>query len=257
MGRMTRNDLKSLDVFAFGLVWAELLANKCVLTSHDRDDPPKFRLLEILQRVDQPADSELEDLKFSADVVAFVRTVISGNLEALRPELFGPSWPNGEVKREALMHAPSVGLPLWVRRHALDLPADSCVPDLIGHASKFSYRRRPSTECLINDAYFECLRAEMPPQLWPHQQAPHFDDVAKALHIEQEKQMEARIVRKNVSALTGGQKYRDVAAFGDPQALADCAFVQRVAARSDAKAADSVRKVNEMVRRELAQTRQR
>ncbi|CAE8648186.1 unnamed protein product, partial [Polarella glacialis] len=117
---MMKRDLKSLDVFAFGLVWAGLLTRRSVITHEEGVDPPKFRLLEILRKVDRPKDSELAELGFSEDVAVFVCNVLDDSdesLEAVRAEMVSDEWPEKQAQREALLHEPYSGIREWVRSH--------------------------------------------------------------------------------------------------------------------------------------------
>lgn len=258
---MTKRDLKSLDVFALGLIWAELLAVRSVLEYWEGVDPPKFRLLEILQKVDRPTDADLQELGFSDDVSCFIRCVLSGNLEALRPELAGPKWPKNREPREALLQAPYIGIQRWVQDNAWHCDQASPIPALIASMARFSYRERPTVEELLADALFRDLRAEAPPKVWAHREAPHFDDVREALRTEQQRQGVAAKRAKELRELRGGSG-RDRAANASNSSEGGLAgaqdlFLRRLAESAAADVEESVRKVCAQVRTVLGETSQR
>eukprot|EP00930_Biecheleria_cincta_P028697 TRINITY_DN20014_c0_g1_i1.p1 TRINITY_DN20014_c0_g1~~TRINITY_DN20014_c0_g1_i1.p1 ORF type:complete len:681 (-),score=114.92 TRINITY_DN20014_c0_g1_i1:312-2354(-) len=156
--RMTKRDLKSLDVFAFGLVWAGLLTRQSVITHTEGVDPPKFRLLEILRKVDRPKDFELMDLGFSTDVANFVCAVLDNDIDAVRAEILSDDWPENQALREALLHEPYRGIRAWIRCHAVSKDVvNSRGLMLIEGSTKFSYKLRPAVAELLDDAYFTDL----------------------------------------------------------------------------------------------------
>jgi serine/threonine protein kinase len=246
--QMTKRDLKSLDIFALGLVWAELLAVKSVLEYWEGVDPPKFRLLEILQKVDRPTDTDLNELGFSDDVSCFIRCVLSGNVEAVRPEMTSPIWPENRERREEFLQEPYLGIRAWVLQNAWHCSEDSPTPDLIASMARFSYRERPTVESIISKSFFSDLRAEAPPKLWAHTAAPHFDDVREALRAEQHRQGLAAKRAKELRELRGGDNTNA------GHACAQDAFFQRLAANAAADVEDSVRNVCAQVRTALSET---
>merc|ERR1712100_532115 len=104
--RMTKQDLKSLDIFAVGLIWAGLLGGGPVILCDEVNDPPRFRLLEILQKVDRPSEEDLKELSFSAGEEHFIEKLLEGDVEALLPEMLNPSYPNLRERRIDLLRAP-------------------------------------------------------------------------------------------------------------------------------------------------------
>mmetsp|Transcript_101927 Transcript_101927/g.220065 ORF Transcript_101927/g.220065 Transcript_101927/m.220065 type:complete len:632 (-) Transcript_101927:95-1990(-) len=266
--QMRKRDLKSLDVFAFGLVWAGLLTRKSVITHEEGVDPPKFRLLEILRKVDRPTDTELQELGFGADVANFCRQVLAGtpeDLEAAKAEMASPEWPENEAPRLAILESSYTGIREWVRERAYaseDFAPDSPCFELMEQATRFSYRRRPSVEQLIGEPYFDDIRAEAPPRQWMHREAPHFDDVREALEVEQKKQRMAAQRAQELGALrrspTSGQRSR-VQSFGEDasQAAAADAFMHRLVSNAAATIDESVRSVCDLVRAELTQSQHR
>eukprot|EP00930_Biecheleria_cincta_P033333 TRINITY_DN23099_c0_g1_i1.p1 TRINITY_DN23099_c0_g1~~TRINITY_DN23099_c0_g1_i1.p1 ORF type:complete len:606 (+),score=121.65 TRINITY_DN23099_c0_g1_i1:52-1869(+) len=196
---MTRRDLKSLDIFALGLMWAELLAGKEVITCTDNVDPSTFRLLEILQKVDRPDKSELSELNYSPQIEEFITNVLSGDFDALRSELLDPKWPRNRKTREAMLNHPvHESIQQWLRRSAFALSGDplgqqatSRALVLIEQSARFNYRLRSSTEELLADAYFADLHSQRPPRPWAHKEAPCFEDVGAVLRAESERQWRA------------------------------------------------------------------
>lgn len=244
-GQMTKRDLKSLDVFALGLVWAELLAVKSVLEYSEKQDPPKFRLLEILQKVDRPALADLQELGFSDDVSCFILCALKGDLEALRPEMTSPKWPQNQEKREALLQKPYIGIRAWVQQNAWQLPQDSVTPDLIASIARFSYRERPTVESLMEHQYFSDFRAEVPPKVTAQRKAS--DDVRDAVRCEHERQGLAAKRAKELRELRGDGGVSGADAAQD-------AFFQRLEANTAADVEESVRSVCARVRKVIKET---
>jgi len=246
--QMTKRDLKSLDVFALGLVWAELLAVSSVLKYGEGVDPPKFRLLEILQKVDRPTDGDLNELGFSDDVSCFIRCVLSGNLEALRPQMIDPKWPNNKEKREELLGEPHLRIDDWVKKHAwVQFSEDSATPEIIASMSRFSYRERPTVAGLVENRFFSDLRAEAPPKIWTRDSTPHFHDVREAVRSEQQRQGLAAKRAKELRELSGDGE--DGGAAG-----AQNVFLQRLAKSAAADVEESVRSVCDRVRTAIKET---
>jgi len=252
--KMTKRDLKSLDVFAFGLVWAGLLTRRSVITHEEGVDPPKFRLLEILRKVDRPRGSELLDLGFSEDVAYFVCCVLEGDLEAVRAEIISEDWPEKQAQREELLHEPYTGIREFVRRHAVskDVFASDGL-SVIEEAARFSYRLRPTVAELLENTYFRDLCSASPPRAWSHAEAPHFDDVREALEFEQRRQFSAAKRVQEAQALRSG------AAGGLTEstqtASAEDAFINRIASKAAETVEESVRSVCDRVRAELRNCR--
>lgn len=162
---MSKRDMKSIDVFALALIWAELLGEKRVIASEDGVDPPKMRLLEILCRVDLPCDATLQELGFTEDVMQFVGLVASGDLAGLKESIFEPGQPRASKwHREYLKYVIQCqafrGIRAWVLKHAPMLPKSSPALPLLEAASRFDYRRRPSAEELLAETYFVDLYKE-------------------------------------------------------------------------------------------------
>lgn len=245
--RMRKQDLKSLDIFSLGLIWAGLLTGRNVITHLDEVDPPMFRLLEILQNVDRPTESELGELGFTLDVTAFIQHVLSGDFEAVRQEIISPKWPENQERREQLLlQKEASGIRAWVLERAKGLSTDSGTLDLIEQIVRFSCRNRPVVSELLSDPYFEDLCAQVPQKVWECQETPHFDDVGEALEAEHQKQISAAEQLRKLHGRSGGTR-----GSGARKALqADGAFINRILA-------NSVRKVSEQVRSELVQTQRR
>jgi len=255
--QMTRRDLKSLDVFALGLVWAELLAVQSVLQYRESQDPPKFRLLEILQKVDRPTDADLNELGFSDDVSCFIRCVLSGNLEALRPEMTSPKWPLNIERREALLAAPCLSIHAWVRKNAWQMAEDSVTPDLIASMSRFSYRERPTVATLVENQFFADLRAEAPPKVSEMSRARgrSFDDVREAVRSDQQRQRLAANRATEMRELADDSDSSNEG--GGAASGAQNVFLQRLAAKSAAEVEESVRSVCARVRTAIKETQRR
>mmetsp|Transcript_59846 Transcript_59846/g.129683 ORF Transcript_59846/g.129683 Transcript_59846/m.129683 type:complete len:565 (+) Transcript_59846:209-1903(+) len=249
--QMTKQDLKSLDIFALGLVWAGLAARRGVIQHREGVDPPKYRLLEILRNVDLPTDADLEELGFGADVVSFVRSVIAGDLESVSAEMTGPEWPQNQASREALLKAEYKGIRTWVRQKAAGHSPNSRALDLIENATRFSYRKRPSVEQLLVDEYFSDLRSETPARV-PNKAAPGFNDVKAALEIEHNRQRTAALKAQQLRQLQQGNEDEDESGGA---IKAENAFINRIALNATATIEESVRNVCDRVRAELRQTR--
>lgn len=191
--RMNRRDVKSIDMFSLGLIWAELLGGKPVIVSEDGRDPPKLRLLEILRRVECPEDKVLLELGFSDEVKQFVRDQRAMDFNALRPQLFGSQWPTNVEWRDQyinyLMHEQTAqGIQAWVLQHALSLAQNCPALGLIARSAAFDYRQRPTAEHLASDEYFrDCIGGN--PRAVP---CRRIFDVNGALEAEFDKQRRAR-----------------------------------------------------------------
>lgn len=161
VGRMSRRDLKSIDVFSLALIWAELLGGCRVIHSEDGRDPPALRLLEILRRVDCPDDSALCELGFADDVIQFVRGIASNDVEGIWRKLNKSELLHDEGYAHYLLEEqPYRGIRSWVLQHSTTLSASSPALAMIEGATRFDYRRRPSAQELLNNAYFLLLRTE-------------------------------------------------------------------------------------------------
>lgn len=167
VGRMSRRDLKSIDVFSLALIWAEMLGGSRVIHSEDGRDPPSLRLLEILRRVDCPDDSVLDELGFADDVVQFVRSVSAEDFTVVRMKFEEWKLSRDSICNQGYVHylleeQPYRGIRAWTLRHSPTLSMSSPALTLIEGASRFDYRRRPTAHELLNDAYFFLLHAEHP-----------------------------------------------------------------------------------------------
>eukprot|EP00933_Yihiella_yeosuensis_P042593 TRINITY_DN37212_c0_g1_i1.p1 TRINITY_DN37212_c0_g1~~TRINITY_DN37212_c0_g1_i1.p1 ORF type:complete len:761 (-),score=141.86 TRINITY_DN37212_c0_g1_i1:63-2084(-) len=258
--KMTKTDLKSLDVFALGLVWAGLRARQSVITHEEGVDPPKFRLLEILRKVDKPNVEELGELGFSLDVSEFVCNVLDDNLEVVRAEMDPEAWPENAEAREALLHEPYIGVREWVRRHAVSKDISSSrALDLIEKSSRFSYTNRPTVLDLVEDPYFKDLREATPPRQWAHREAPHFDDIREALEVEHQRQFSAAQRAQALQALRSenrnGSSSDSDSKDEDGEKAAEEVFMHRMASKAAATVEESVRNVCDLVRAELVQSR--
>jgi hypothetical protein len=232
------------------LVWAELLAVKSVLEYSEKCDPPKFRLLEILQKVDRPSHADLHELGFSDDVSCFILCALNGDLEALRPEMTSPKWPQNRERREAMLQAPCVGIATWVRQNAWQSSQaqESVTPDLIASMARFSYRERPTVESLMDGQYFSDLRAEAPPKV--HAQRKASDDVRDCIRSEHERQGLAAKRAKELRELRN-----DGGASG--AGAAQDAFFDRLEANTAADVEESVRTVCARVRKAMRESQRR
>lgn len=247
--QMTKRDLKSLDVFALGLVWAELLAVKSVLSYWEGVDPPKFRLLQILQNVDRPTDADLNELGFSDDVSCFIRCVLAGNMDALRPEMNSSKWPKNQEQREAFLQEPYLGIRGWIQANAWQCPKDSQTPELIASIARFSYRERPTVEALLANKVFGDLRAEAPSRAWAHRAERSREDEREAIREEQQRQRDAANRAEELREL------RDDCD-GDGNG-AQNAFFERLAANAAADVEESVKSVCARVRTVIKETQRR
>jgi len=209
--RMSKRDIKALDVFSLGLVWAELLGGKRVIEAEDGRDPPAMRLLEILRRVECPDEPVLRELGFNEEVVSFVHDVSSGNHDILKEALLGPDWPERALWRRGyvsyLLRGQTFhGIRSWVSIHMPLLSRTSPVLDLIELASRFDYRRRPSAEDLAEHDYFEPLRVDSPKA---SRCRPVFD-VAGTLEVERQTQKHARMSQSFSIAWASVRRSADV-----------------------------------------------
>lgn len=251
--QMTKRDLKSLDIFALGLVWAQLLTRKNVITHEEGVDPPKFRLLEILQKVDRPSPSELLELGFGEDVAKFVRQVLAGDVEAIREEVTGSS-SEKRGDREKVLEEPYIGIREWVRRFQAivspSAPSESPTLALIEAATRFSYRRRPSVGTLLKNHFFADLQAETP--RWSlssrQTQTSPLGDVRFMLEVEQQRQSRAAQTAQELTADFG-------AVFASGKSTPEIAFMRRVASKATAQIEESVRAVCDRVRAELVEAK--
>lgn len=218
---MVRRQWKALDMFALGLIWAELLTSEAVLKSVDKGDPQKLRLLEILQKVDRPADAnECEELGFKYEVCSFVQSVMSDNHSAVREVLQqAPEW-KGNAKQGQILQLPNIGIRRWVKGRMTGVAGGSDACELIRQATRFSYRERITVLALMQNEYFKSLYAAD-----TDFHAPHIDDVRDALEHETTEQVAARRSRMT----------------GEEVALAS------------AVAEESVGRVNAMVREQVGQ----
>merc|ERR1712176_1679204 len=189
---MTPEHLRSLDVFAFGLIWAEMLAKESVIRSVDGGDPDKLRLLEILQKVDRPRDGETQELGFTPAVSNFIDRVLEGNTSEVERMLRGPLW-KGDSRQKALLETPYTGIRQWVFEKCSLLTSDSAVPTMIEQATRFNYKARLTADSFLQTAYFDDLRERMPVNTpWAPAEVPHFDDVRAAMTQEEKEQTKAR-----------------------------------------------------------------
>lgn len=190
-GRMSKQDLKSLDVFALGLIWAGLLGGGPVITCNEECDPAKFRLLEILQKVDRPSDDDLNNLFYGPGEKWFIQRLLAGDIQAILSEMVNDEFPDQGGKREQLLRAPYLGIRKWICKNARHIEEDSQAPEIIESIARFSYRARPMVETLLEHKIFADLRANSPTRLWAHKQAPPIDDVREMLDEELRHQIEA------------------------------------------------------------------
>jgi len=186
--RMRGQDFKSIDVFAAGLIWAELLAGIRPIDACSAD-PPDFLLLEVLRKVDQPSGADLEGLGYTGETLRLVRDVLSGRTEGLleRWEAWGPVEPVEEQRRkwEAALRGGATTIDAWINRARQDSQREPCSGSASGalavirQATRFVYRERPAVQSLLSHPHFDELRAQqreeedggdMPPGRGP---APH------------------------------------------------------------------------------------
>mmetsp|Transcript_64534 Transcript_64534/g.120097 ORF Transcript_64534/g.120097 Transcript_64534/m.120097 type:complete len:636 (-) Transcript_64534:27-1934(-) len=156
---MTKDDYKSLDVFALGLIWAELLTGQQVLFQDDLRDPPQALLLETLCRVNQPTDDELQVLGYQEDALCFIRAALHGDMQSLRGQW--SAWGLAEefgCRLDEMSHVlgpASMSIESWIVKARHDQKA---VPlSQQGHKdiatiqlmTRFSYRSRPCIEDIL------------------------------------------------------------------------------------------------------------
>merc|ERR1719387_1023295 len=196
---MTKRDLKSLDVFAVGLIWAELIIQKRIITHNETFEPQSFRLLEILRKVDRPSEADLRELRFTKPVCHIVQKVLSGETQSVfQPKL--ASFAEKHAKRasywEALLRSPFTGMRKEIlKRFSRDLPPD-CLGalELIENAARFSYRKRTTVSAMLADPYFKeevaaLAQVEASPRPRAHSEALlQFRELHDALEVEIQKQ---------------------------------------------------------------------
>jgi len=192
---MTKQDLKKIDVFALGLIWAEILGNHNVIESLDGDDPQLLRLLEILKKVDQPQEGEWEELKelgYFDQMLKFAKAVATDDKKEVEKLLSGydadggkwrPNNPPGNISQRDALNMPYMGITEWVRQRSRSLARTSRGPELIRQATRFAYTNRPTIEQLLRDEYFADLCDERTFLLpWEGSlESPYFEDVAADL----------------------------------------------------------------------------
>jgi len=181
---MCQEDLKSLDIFSFGLIWAGVLSRKSVITARDGSDPDALRLLEILRRVDQPTMDDLAELGYRGWVLNFARAALDNDRAALRasPRLFNMQFPDSKCRCSDEVDAQAQRLGAWVRANARKLPGDSEAPQVIEGIARFSYRKRPTAEEILGHPYFELLRRDNPELVPEIPEVECFPDAAAELH---------------------------------------------------------------------------
>lgn len=197
VNRMSKRDMKSIDVFALALLWAELLGERRVIASDDTD-PPKMRLLEILCRVDAPSDATLQELGFAEDVVQFVGLVSVGNIAGLKQSIFDSGrarasrWHKEYISY--LFRGQSYrGIRAWVLKHSPLLSKSSLALPLLEAASSFDYRTRPSVVEILDESYFvDQRRDELNSPEGPGTSCRRLADVGDALEGELQLQAGAR-----------------------------------------------------------------
>merc|ERR1711971_756342 len=157
--KMQRQDLKSVDIFALGLIWAQLLACHVVLECASPEDPQNFLLLEILKKIDQPMDANLEELGYTTDTLAFIQDVVARNMDKIRNMWMNLASPEGQQKIEKLMQAGTTTIDSWIKqtRNETDENFAQSAIALIRQATRFIYRDRPCIRDLISDPYFSDL----------------------------------------------------------------------------------------------------
>jgi serine/threonine protein kinase len=153
VGRMTRCDLKSIDVFSCGVMWPGLLTGKTVLPSQ----PKSFRLLHLLKWIDQPADEvELMDLGFRPGAIKFMKRVLcsaedENTRNTIEQELCDVDW-SLPCNMEVLTMRPQRlrdWLNKWYQPHhgAGEMMRDVYEP--VEAMARFNYRKRPTVEHVL------------------------------------------------------------------------------------------------------------
>lgn len=183
-----REQLKALDIFGFGLMWAELLADKPVLKSVDCKDPQILRLFEILQKVDCPeAADECRGLGYIPDICGFVDLVRSHKYDRVKAKLkMCREWERGNQKQEELSSLKRTGICQWISDHAAKLIPGTGVHEVIRSATRFNYSMRATVDKLLQHEYFQELNGDI-----EDDPVHHIDDVAPTLEKIDAKQKHA------------------------------------------------------------------
>lgn len=181
---MCQEDLKSLDIFSFGLIWAGVLGRKSVIMARDGCEPDALRLLEILRRVDQPTMDDLQDLGYRGWVLRFAQAALHDDRDTLRASnrLFDMRFRDSQRRCSVEVDAQAQRLGAWVRANARWLPADSEAPHIIESIARFSYRKRPTAQDILCYPYFELLRRHNPEQVPEIPEVECFPDAAAELN---------------------------------------------------------------------------
>lgn len=186
---LCQEDLKSLDVFSFGLIWAGVLANGNVIKSVDGREPDMLRLLEICRKIEEPSAEDLDQLGYQGQALSFARAILSNDKTELAKVLLTPQFRRSRELCEYEIRRPKTRLGAWVSRCAGFLAADSKAPATIERITRFSYRERPSVQEILQYEYFERLRGRTPAQLLEHREAPCSPDVGAELQLELDLQL--------------------------------------------------------------------
>mmetsp|Transcript_3640 Transcript_3640/g.9215 ORF Transcript_3640/g.9215 Transcript_3640/m.9215 type:complete len:630 (-) Transcript_3640:50-1939(-) len=160
---MEKKDLKSIDIFALGLVWAQMLAGRRVLEFAD-DDPKEFMLLEILKKVNQPelAQEEWKDLGFEDHVIEFCKAVKDGDTCTVQQSLETADSDRRSTYKEVLQ-SETRSIAQWIEhvRACQYGAAPSCCEDSlhsITAATRLNYRHRPTVDQLRAESCFSLIR---------------------------------------------------------------------------------------------------
>lgn len=173
---MFQEDLKSLDIFSFGLTWAGVLARRSVIRARDGYEPDMLRLLEIFHRIETPSEEDLMELGYKGIALDFACAVLNDDNDALRSTVrWHPhrNWDTNTHYNACLreLDVTPRRLGTWVRQNACDknleryLPESSQAPGIIEDITRFSYLKRPSVQNIIRLPYFEQFREITPEQV--------------------------------------------------------------------------------------------
>mmetsp|Transcript_22135 Transcript_22135/g.40698 ORF Transcript_22135/g.40698 Transcript_22135/m.40698 type:complete len:625 (+) Transcript_22135:67-1941(+) len=161
---MVKKDLMSIDIFALGLVWAQMLAGRRVLEYSDEFEPD-FMLLEILKKVDHPdlERCEWEHLGFQDRVIDFCQAVKDGDTHTVQCSLGSTADADRKSIHEQILQSPARSIAQWItdERTCQYSTAPPCSEEslhLITQATRLNYRTRPTVAGLRGASCFSLLR---------------------------------------------------------------------------------------------------
>eukprot|EP00403_Amphidinium_massartii_P026284 CAMPEP_0178386402 /NCGR_PEP_ID=MMETSP0689_2-20121128/8542_1 /TAXON_ID=160604 /ORGANISM="Amphidinium massartii, Strain CS-259" /LENGTH=640 /DNA_ID=CAMNT_0020006739 /DNA_START=4 /DNA_END=1926 /DNA_ORIENTATION=+ len=200
---MGKDDYKSVDVFALGLIWAELLTGHPVLEQDDRSDPEQALVLQVMSRVSKPELQEIGEMGYKQDAASFISAALRGDSEAIRTHW--SSWGldiQHSDKLDALL-TDGLGtrcrsIDRWIAeaKQAKGEKPIACAATLnaIVSMTRFNYRRRPNVEDILNRDLFSSEHP-IPPHPWASSTTSLGADVKEMLGSEFER-MQERVAKR-------------------------------------------------------------